>query len=427
MRDAPRIVVGARTGADDDLLLPRPPGVLRRFWARHPRLTDVLVALLAVVTSVPAVTVRAPYPTPTTPLEVAIATSLILLGGVALVFRRRRPLLVFVVAAAPLVLLPPPLVMAVQSVGAFALYAVAVFRSARACWIAFGAASGAVAVYTVVAALVTTQSLSFLISASITGIVTLLIGALIGVNVGNRRRYTDALIERSRQLAVERDQQGRLAAAAERARIAREMHDIVSHSLTVIVALSEGAAAAGSADSARDASRRAAETARGALDEMRAMLGVLRDADDPATPLLPLEPVDPVDVVDAAQRAGFPVVSEITGDVHAAPRSVRFALGRVVQESVTNAMRHAPDAQRLRVAIEVGADAVHVAVDDDGAASAPAGSPGYGLRGLRERVELVGGALAAGPRESGGWRVAATLPFTPDDPAPARDQKGDAP
>ncbi|QTV80514.1 sensor histidine kinase [Microbacterium sp. NIBRBAC000506063] len=120
----------------------------------------------------------------------------------------------------------------------------------------------------------------------------LLIGALIGVNVGGRKRYVEALIERSRQLAVERDQQAQLAAAAERTRIAREMHDIVSHSLAVVVALAEGAHAIDDPHRSKQANRAIADTAREALTQMRVMLGVLRtDAEsEPGASALPLGP-----------------------------------------------------------------------------------------------------------------------------------------
>ena len=135
----------------------------------------------------------------------------------------------------------------------------------------------------------------------------LLLGALVGINVGNRRRYLSALIDRSRQLLVERDQQAELAAASERARIAREMHDIVSHSLTVIVALAEGANATADPARSREASRAVAATAREALSEMRMMLGVLRAADAASdAPLGPLLDASLHDVIEAARRGRLP-------------------------------------------------------------------------------------------------------------------------
>jgi signal transduction histidine kinase len=405
--------VGAATGSDGGLLLPRPPGVMRRFWSRHPRLFDVLLALLALLLSVPTVALRSPTSTDPPAAVVWLGVAMTVVGGVALVLRRGRPILVFVIAVAPTVVLPPALTPIGHLLLAFALYAVAVYRSARACWIALGAAAVAIAASAAVGAWLGLETWGVSIGNVVAATVSMLIGALIGVNVGARRRYLDALIDRSRQLLVERDQQAQLAAAAERTRIAREMHDIVSHSLTVVVALSEGAAAAVTADRAREASRMAATTARDALQEMRAMLGVLRDGADSFEPLEPLEPVEPSAVVDAAQRAGYPVHARMTGDVTGLPRSVRFALGRVVQEALTNAMRHAPGATEIALAVDVDADAVRVSVRNDGA-RARADAPGFGLRGIRERVDIVGGTLDAGPSgRAGEWMLRATLPLSP--------------
>ncbi|MFS0732873.1 histidine kinase [Microbacterium sp. 1P10UB] len=420
-RQARTSVVDAPPGVDDDLLLPRPPGVFRRFWSRHPRLADGMIALIAVFFSLPSAALRAGAPDPATPEQAWIALAMIVAGGVALLFRRRHPLPALVVATAPLLLLPPSLGPAVQPLPAFAIYAVAVYASVRACWIAFGVVGAALALSAVGFAVAEPAQLGYHLSSFVSAILALLLGSLLGVNVGNRRRYLEALIDRSRQLAVERDQQARLAAAAERTRIAREMHDIVSHSLTVIVALSEGAAAAADLDRSRQASLSAAETARGALEEMRAMLGVLRDTSDASAsasvaPRDPLEPVDPAAVVAAAQQAGFPVVSEFTGSLADVPRSVRFALGRIVQEAVTNAMRHAPDARTVRVTVRRTDDEILARVRDDGGrAAASPDSGGFGLRGLRERVELVGGSLTAGPAAGGGWEVGARLPIPRDD------------
>ncbi|MPS75550.1 MAG: ATP-binding protein, partial [Microbacterium sp.] len=242
-----------------------------------------------------------------------------------------------------------------------------------------------------------------------------LIGTLIGVNVGNRQRYIDAVIDRSRQLLVERDQQAQLAAAAERARIAREMHDIVSHSLTVIVALSEGAAATPDHTQARAAASTAAETARSALTEMRSMLGVLRDDDSPL-PLAPVEPAQPRETVEAAQRAGYPVTLTVTGTADVPP-SVAHALGRIVQEGVTNAMRHAPAVSMIGVSIGYSDDEVRVEVVNDGVSGTDVGAGGFGLRGLTERAAHVHGRLHSGPDGPGRWRLHARLPLSPVVPA----------
>ncbi|WP_438352802.1 sensor histidine kinase [Microbacterium sp. CJ88] len=402
--------------------------MFRRFWARHPRAADILIAFWATVLSLPAATVRSPYPDPPSTAQVWLAVAAVLAGGIMLVWRRRRPLTAFMVATVPIVLLPPSLSSALEVLPAFALYAIAVYRGVRACWIAFAVAAGLLSLYGIRAILLEPAATGLHISSFVFGILALLIGTLLGINVGNRHRYTEALIDRSRQLLVERDRRAEHAAAAERTRIAREMHDIVSHSLTVVVALSEGAAAAPSTERSRQASLAAAETARGALEEMRAMLGVLRDTTEAASPLAPLEPVDPAEVVATAQRAGYPVVVEITGSTRDAPRAVRFALGRVVQEAVTNAMRHAPDARTVQVRVSAADSTVRVEVTDDGAgAAAPHGGGGFGLRGLRERIDLVGGTFSAGPIPGGGWRVQAELPLPPSAPAPTQQLEGSAP
>ncbi|WP_106814082.1 sensor histidine kinase [Microbacterium timonense] len=410
-------VVGALTGTDDGLLLPRPPGVLRRFWARHPRITDVLVALVAFLLSAPAATIRSDAPVAPSTGETWFAIALVVLMSAALVLRRRHPLLVFALTMVPVLILAPSLSPVAHLLPAFAIYAVAVYRSVRACWIAFAAASGALVVYTLVAWATVPVELGFLVTSQISAIVALLLGALIGINVGNRRRYLEALIDRSRQLLVERDQQAQLAAAGERARIAREMHDIVSHNLTVVVALAEGAAATPDPDRARTAAQQIAATARGALTEMRAMLGVLRAPGAAIEhPLAPAGSEGVAEAVEAAQRAGFPVVLRSEGRWEDAPAETRFAVTRIVQESLTNAMRHARLATCIEVHLATGDAGIDLTIVNDGVrgdADAVSARGGFGLVGLRERVTHVGGTLQAGAAGGGRWLVRASLPWDP--------------
>lgn len=401
------VVVAAPHSADDDLSLPRPPGAIRRFWSRHPRTVDALVVGTALVFTLPFAGADTATPTAA---EVGSAIALFLIAGLALLFRRRHGALAFGAALAPAVLLHPSIAPGADLLLACATYALAVYASVRASWIAFAVAVGCVSVSTAAFISLSAVEPGATIASALLRILLVLIGALLGANVGNRRRYLDALIDRSRQLAIERDQQAALASAAERTRIAREMHDIVSHSLTVVVALCEGAVAASSPDRSRQAARAAADTARGALDEMREMLGVLREGSDTGSPIEPLAPVDPAHVVESAQRAGFPVTLENHGATAHAPRAVRFALGRVVQEGVTNAMRHAPHASLIIVMISTETDAIHVRIDNDGATAAGSAG-GFGLRGLRERVAHVGGTLEAGPVAPSSWRLVARLPL----------------
>lgn len=410
-------VVGAAPGADDGLLLPRPPGVLRRFWARHPVVTDALVAASALALSLPSAIFAAGYPTPPTGAQTVFAVVLLIVGCALLLVRRRQPIVVFAAAVLAVVVVAPSLTPAVHLLLPFALYAVAVYRSARAAWTCFGIACAAMALATAIAALRAPAELGPLLGNLVPGIVAMLIGGLIGINVGNRRRYLEALIDRSRQLLVERDQQAQLAAAAERTRIAREMHDIVSHNLTVVVALAEGATATTDPARARTATQQIADTARGALTEMRSMLGVLRDPDAaPGDLLVPLESATVADAVDAAQRAGFPVVLHSEGSVSPLSAELRLATVRIVQESLTNAMRHARLATQIVVRVTVGESAVEVSVVNDGVPSAARGAEpgargGYGIPGLRERAGHVGGTLTAGPDERGRWVVHARLPL----------------
>ncbi|WP_243228342.1 sensor histidine kinase [Microbacterium sp. CIAB417] len=392
----------------EELRLPRPPGFIRRFWARHPLVADVLIALVCLALSLTPATLVAPGEPPS--LGASIGIGILVLLACALLLRRRRWPTVALIASyavtvAYLLALDPaggPLLIVTS-------YGMAVYRSTRTAWIGFGIGMGVLTLLAAALQLSGALPLPSAINAVLGQFVLALIGTLIGANVGGRKRYVEAIIDRSRQLLVERDQQARLAASAERARIAREMHDVVSHSLTVIVALSEGAAATPDPGRAKDASTAAAATARGALGEMRAMLGVLRDGDADA-PLAPTRPVDPRTTVAAAQQAGYPVALTVAGETRL-PEPVEFAIGRIVQEGVTNAMRHAPLATVVSVRIDRSVDPVVVEIVNDAAADTT--SPGgYGLRGLAERVTHVGGTLDAGPTGTGGWRLRAQFPQT---------------
>ncbi|MFY9713140.1 MAG: histidine kinase [Microbacterium sp.] len=403
---------------DEELRLPRAPGVIRRFWARHPIVADVLIALLCLTLSLVPARMVAPYApgdssaaavdaAPALVLQ-SVLISLVVVAACALLMRRRQwPVAAFVAAVAVSV---SYLFVSVPTGGPLLLvtsYSLAVYRSPRACWRGLAIALASLAALAF--ALERTGVITFQIAANavIGELVLGLIGALIGINVGGRRRYIEAVIDRSRQLLVERDQQAQLAAAGERARIAREMHDIVSHSLTVIVALSEGAAATPDHERARVAATASAATARSALTEMRAMLGVLRDDASPL-PLAPLEPVQPHDTVASAQRAGYPVKLAVSGKADVSP-AVAHVIARIVQEGVTNAMRHAPAATAISVHLDHTPEAVTVEIFNDGVVES-AGTGGFGLRGLSERAAHVRGRLHSGPAAGGRWSLRADLP-----------------
>jgi signal transduction histidine kinase len=216
---------------------------------------------------------------------------------------------------------------------------------------------------------------------------------------------------REREVARER------AIAAERLRIARDLHDLVGHGLsTVAIQSSAARLALDSGDSA--AARRAVVSveaaSRGALAEMRQLLGVLRHGSTDAAPAPGLAGIEPV--ADSARGAGHDVTVHRTGPLDAVPAAAALCAYRVVQEAVTNAVRHAPGAA-ITVSLRADPDALTIEVTDDGAteggsaAEAAPDRPRYGLVGLAERVAAAGGTFEAGPRAPDpGWRVVARLP-----------------
>ncbi len=241
-------------------------------------------------------------------------------------------------------------------------------------------------------------------------------GLGLGLYSGTRRAYLAELTDRAARLERERDQQGELAAAAERARIAREMHDIVAHNLTVMVTLSEAAtaAAASSPERAAEAMRSLSATGRRALADTRRLLGVLRQ--DPGGDLRPVPGLAQLDgLIEQVRSAGLDTTLEITGPVPDLPEGVQLTVYRLVQEALTNTLKHAGPGATATVGLRFSPGELRVEVDDDGAGSAsgpgpgPGGAPGGGLLGMRERVRAYGGEVRAGPREPHGWRVCARL------------------
>ena len=219
--------------------------------------------------------------------------------------------------------------------------------------------------------------------------------------------------ERARRLAVERDQQAAIAAAAERTRIARELHDIVSHSLSVVITLADAAAVVSRSDPGREAMAEVSEAGRQALSDMRAMLGVLR-TDEPPAGLAPQPGVPELGgLIERVRATGLAVDLDIEGTPFPLSATAGLTVYRIVQEALTNTIRHAA-ARQARVAIRYDAPCVHLRVADDGAAVAPGGHSaarpeGHGIDGMRERAALHDGTVFAGPGPGGGWLVSATL------------------
>ncbi|MCE7482389.1 sensor histidine kinase [Microbacterium profundi] len=239
---------------------------------------------------------------------------------------------------------------------------------------------------------------------------------LIAVLLAGRLRLGDEL---TRQRAHTAEEQARRELVEERTRIARELHDVVAHSMSVIQVQASTARYRLPdlpADVATEFDDLAA-TARSSLTEMRRLLGVLRTEDQSAE-LTPQQGIGDIPaLVDSIRRAGVDVGLElVTADVTAAPGSVQIAAFRIVQEALSNAVRHAPGS-RVSVSVRTDDTTIHLrvhnstATDEAAGSSGAAQSAGHGLRGMRERVALVDGTLEAGPGADGGWTVAAVLPW----------------
>ncbi|MFJ6169366.1 sensor histidine kinase [Micromonospora orduensis] len=253
---------------------------------------------------------------------------------------------------------------------------------------------------------------------------------LVALNVRTRRLYVLSLEERATTLEREREAESRAAVAEERTRIARELHDVVAHSMAVMIVQADGARFMLDRDpeQARNAVKVVADTGRQALEEMRRLVGVLRDAgptgaEGSAVPADPehrrLALADLTDLLARFRDAGLSIRHTVTGDAPALPPGLELTVYRVVQEALTNALKHAGVGAHVDLSLAYTADAVVVRTADDGRGRpvvSPAPSGGHGLLGMRERVTVYDGSLTAGPRTGGGWQLEARLPL-PSGPA----------
>ncbi|MGD0700412.1 MAG: sensor histidine kinase [Trebonia sp.] len=237
---------------------------------------------------------------------------------------------------------------------------------------------------------------------------TVIAALFAGLTVASGSRYLAWMDERARRLAVERDQQATIATAAERTRIARELHDIVSHSLSVVITLADAAAVVSHSDPDREVMAEVSQAGRQALSDMRAMLGVLRTDDRPPE-LAPQPGVPELGVLLERVRAtGLAVDFDAVGAPFPVGATAGLTIYRIVQEALTNTIRHAR-AGHARVTIRYDSALVEVRVADDGTAAATDGQRGHGIDGMRERAALHHGTLSAGPVPGGGWLVSAVL------------------
>ncbi|MBO8192344.1 sensor histidine kinase [Streptomyces oryzae] len=247
---------------------------------------------------------------------------------------------------------------------------------------------------------------------------------VLGDSLRTRRAYYLQLEERARRLEKEREAQAKVAVAAERARIARELHDVVAHNVSVMVVQADGAAYV--LDTSPEQTRMALETISGtgrqALAEMRRLLGVLRSGDpgkrdgDEYVPQPGVEQI--ADLVEQVRGTGLTVNFKVEGTPHPLPSSVELTAYRIVQEALTNTRKHGGPDVGATVRLRYGDGELSVLAEDDGRGAqrelyeeGGTDGLGHGLIGMRERVGMVGGALEAGPRSGGGFRIRAALPL----------------
>ena len=251
-----------------------------------------------------------------------------------------------------------------------------------------------------------------LANAAVSTVAVVLLAATLGTWRRSSRAQQAALQERNRLLAVERDQQAAVGAAMERARIAREMHDVIAHSLSVVVVQADGAAAGAvqRPEAAAAALRTIADTGRDALGQMRRLLGVLREQDGDSATRAPQPGVAQLEeLVAQIVHAGLPARLSVQGPARPLAATIDATLYRLAQEALTNVLKHAGAVSRVDVVLHYREDTVKLSVRDDGrGVVATDGGHGHGLMGMRERVEAHDGTLVTGA--GGGSSVEAAIP-----------------
>ncbi len=344
----------------------------------------------------------------------ALGWVLLLAAHVPLAWRRRRPLAVLLAVLAAVV----PYHALDNHHGApvaatlVVLYTVAATGTPRRTLLI-----GAVVIGTTLTVNALTNPDGFTELVRITGWVLAVL--FLGLDVRYYRQYVAAIVERAERAERTREEEARRRVAEERLRMARDLHDLLAHSITLIGVQTSVAAHVLAADPDRldraavaKALDDIAGTCRTARGELRATLEVLRDSGGPEDARGPLAGLDGLpDLIGAARLAGARVEHRVRV-AEPVPPAVGAAAYRVVQEALTNVVRHAGPEPLVRVDVSDRDGVLHIGVTDDGTGPDPAGTPGFGLVGMRERARSVGGTLEAGPREGGGFRVTAVLPLT---------------
>ncbi len=329
----------------------------------------------------------------------------LLASAIALLLRHRSPLVVLAVVLAlslalgwgPVVALPVLL----------ALFTVAEYSARSRLIVATGVAAGGV----ILTDVIHRQHLS--VAATISHLVAIGLAVAVGLYLRARADYITGLRERAERLERERGLRAQQAVAEERVRIARELHDVVAHNVSLMVVQAQALAATGDSDEQRRALNQMAGLGRDALSEMHRMLGVLRIHNGSAPERAPQPGVRDLDsLIEGTRQAGLDTSLVQEGMPRHLPAAVDLSAYRIVQEALTNVIRHAR-AQRAIVTLAYGPETLEVTVLDDGPGTPgpDENTGGHGLIGMRERVALFGGQLQAGRLNGGGYRVHAVLPI----------------
>ena len=373
---------------------------------RHPMLVDGVLAFGLAVLGLGAA------------LKVHPALQLPLLAAmtVPVVFRRRYPVQAFVISGGALAVdlvtgggpggsLLAPLVL---------LYTLAAYRPRRVSIPGLLVSLAGAWAVVVVRVGSSVGGVNLVLLALVISSGTALVAWVLGDSMRYRRAYLKALEDRAARLERERGTQAQIAAAAERARIARELHDVIAHNVSVMVVQADGAGYALRTEPERAGQALAAiaQTGRQALTEMRRLLGVLRSGDEQAG-LAPLPGLEQIrELIGQARDAGMSVSLTLFGAPRPLSEGAELAAYRVVQESLTNTRKHGGLAAAATITMTYEPDGLLLQMTDDGlgAAAAPDGI-GHGLTGMRERIEMYGGTVQAGPLPAGGYKVTARLPY----------------
>jgi signal transduction histidine kinase len=359
---------------------------------RHPRLVDWVLFLVSLATSAGAAFRRG---------HGAAAVAVALAGSLPLLVRRGHPLPVLVVATAATIV----------QVAAWGQYnplpaGIALVTVADRCDRRTSITAGVATLAVLAPALLTHDPWTVMAGR----LLPFVVAWLIGDSIGTRRRYVAALEERAERLEREREAEAARAVAEEQARIGRELHDVIAHNVSVMVV--QAAAAEDVFDSrperAREALRAIESTGRSALEELRSIVGSVRGEAAAYAPQPGLDDLD--ELVGHLRAAGLPVTVTVEGDPRPLPQSVDLSAYRVVQEALTNTLKHA-HATGAAVSLRWLGDELELEIRDDGVGPTNANGGGHGIAGMRERLSLLGGTLVAGPGPGGGFTVVARFPL----------------